>query len=906
MYIPLLYHSNYGFGGSSFENLFATLNKCNLKNCGIVDETLFGLPEFIKYAKKYNIKPIIGTRISTLLSPNEYHKLYLFIKDQHGYENLCQILTKQAFKELSLEFIKEHATGLVLLSNSIELLRKLGDAFREIYYLVLPYHTVLRNEFPPLAANEIFYVTKQEKILYKLMSVIKNYKYEHKKGIPNHLLTDQEFKRIFADYPQTIINSQKLSEICNFVPGHRSWVFPESKQNLYEIIEPKLKNLAANEKARIQFEYQIIKNTGFEPYFSLVYHLKEFALSKGIGMNVRGSAASSFILYVLGLSIINPIKYNLPFERFLNPQRIEPPDIDVDVEFSQRERLIQEIYKKFGNDYVAHISNINRFQSRARFRDTARAYGISPQELKNIRNHLGEKIFRDINNISKQIDNYPHYFSCHASGIIITPKPVNGFVPLYPSPAGQITHFDKDGIEMVGLVKMDILGVRGFPSLYLSREKIDFDDQNVYKFISENKTLGCFQIESPLVRQMLKRIKPKSLMDIANAIAIIRPGPAQGGMKEKFLKRLKKEEDIEYPHPKLKSALAETLGIPIYQEQILQISHDFANFSLSDGDMLRRAMTKERNSNWMKKLEDLFFNKAMQMQYSKKEIEIVWTRIKAFSSFGFNKAHSLTYATLAYLSAYQKFYEPLEFFCRVINNKGGYYPSVAYINEARRWGIRILPPDFNKSMADFINYNSSLITGLNEIKNLSITTIQRILKFRPFKNAQDFFYYVRPSIDEGVSLIKSGALDTFEQPWPGLYFHLLDSKSAQNNSPLIYENMPKFNDFNGNIKLNYQLETLGFLPQCHILETLYPHRPIKIADIKIGKKSTIIGTLITQRPILTKNHKLMSFLTIDDETGVLEVVVFPDKYKSNSIGPIMEIQGTLTDDSFSAENMQNL
>ena len=981
LYTPFLYHSNYGFGGSNFKTLFEYLNKYNLKSCGIIDQTFFGLPEFVKYAKNYNIKPIIGTRISLALSPlpqlslrgshlphviarseatkqsqknfktaptisRDCHALrarndkelypfeisatlYLFAKNRQGYVNLCHILTANAFKNIELDFIKEHSAGLVLVSSSVELLKKLSPAFTEKYYLLLPYHSILTKEFPTVAANEIFYVTKGEKNLYKLMCAIKDHKYEYKKGVPNHLFTNKEFNKIYTDYPQAIINNQKLSEICNFAPENRGWIFPKSKQNLYEIIKPKIKKLTRPERLRIQYECRIIKNTGFGPYFCLAYHLKEFALSKGIGMNVRGSAASSFILYVLGLSIANPLKYNLPFERFLNPQRSEPPDIDLDVEFNQRENLIQEIFKKFGEDYVAHISAINRFQRRARFRNTARAYGISSQELKNIKNHTGENLIKNIHNISEQIDDYPHYFSCHASGIVITPEPICNFVPLYPSPAGQITQFDKSGIEMVGMVKIDILGVRGFPSLYLSREKINFKDQKVYKFISEGKTLGCFQIESPMVRQFLKRNKPKTLMDIANAIAIIRPGPAQGGMKEKFLKRLKNEEKIEYPHPILKNALKHTLGIPIYQEQILQIAHDFAKFSLSDGDILRRAMTKDlrpsldgRGSNRTKKLEKLFFSKAKKSGYNKKEIENVWERIQSFSSFGFNKAHSITYATLAYLSAYQKFYNPSKFFCRLINNKGGYYPTYAYINEARRWGIKIIAPDVNKSDIGFSVINKTnntvraksrtcLITGLSEIKNLSFPTIKRILKFRPFKNGQDFFYRVQPSIDEGISLIKSGALDTFDHTWPELYFILLNSKLKNLPRPFakgrgVTEKIPYLQDFNQQTKFQEQLNTINFLPQCHIMEILYPERKIKIADLVVNKKTAITGTPIAQRTIRTKNNKLMSFLTIDDETGTLEIVIFPDKYKSNSVNSIMQIEGVIKDDSLIADKYTHL
>jgi DNA-directed DNA polymerase III PolC len=926
-YTPLLYHSNYGLGGSTFKSLFENLERHSFQNCGIVDDTFFGLPEFVTFSKNYNVKPIIGARILLPAphceNPTQFKKnlcqsrtgrnqskLYLFIKNQTGYKNLCQILTQQAFKELDLEFIKEHAEGLILLSNSVELLKALKSEFKELFYLLLPPpfippSAILRGgveeQFPPLAAYEIFYVTKQEKIIYTLMCTIKNQLYEHKRETPNHLLTNEKFNTIFADFPQAIRNNKRLSEMCHFIPENRGWVFPKAKKRLYQIIEPKMKTLTPVEKSRIHYEYQIIKNTGFEPYLSLVYHLKEFALSKGIGMNVRGSAASSFILYLLGLSIVNPLEYNLPFERFLNPQRCEPPDIDVDVEFNQRERLIQEIYREFGENYVAHISVINRFQKKARFRNTARAYGISPRELKSIEHHFGEKIIHNIHTLSQYIDNYPHYISCHPSGIVITPQPISTYVPLSPSPAGQITHFDKDGIGMVGLLKIDILGVRGFPSLFLSKESIDLQDSEVYHCMSENKTLGCFQIESPMVRQWLKRIKPQSLMDIANAIAIIRPGPARGGMKEKFLKRVKGEEEINYPHPRLESALRHTLGIPVYQEQILQIAHDFAHFSLSDADMLRRAMTKERDKNRMQELEKLFFSRAQEMNYSHREIETVWERIRSFSSFGFNKAHSITYATLAYLSAYQKFYDPQEFFCQVINNKGGYYPTCAYINEARRWGMRILPPDVNKSAIGFSLCNSLLITGLSEIKNLSLPTIQRILRYRPFIHAQEFFYSVRPSLDEGISLIKSGALDVFQKPWSELYFLLIDSKSSKQRISEFREKLPKFRDFNKTVKLQDQLKTLGFIPEYHILEHCAPHRSTKIVELKEGEKATITGLLIAQRITRTKNNTLMSFLTIDDETGTLEVVLFPHKYKPNSIGPIIEVEGMIKDDSFIAE-----
>ncbi len=914
MYFPLLYHSNYGLGGSDFITLFETLKAYQIPACGIVDDTFFGLNEFLKLAADYKIKPIIGARISIPIRSSAFSSVnkvnfYLFIKNKTGYINLCQILTHLAFRKLDTNFIKEHSSGLILTSNSLNIIDNLSSAFADIYFLLSPGVCFIPDKkIPIIGANEIFYVNPQDRIIYRLLSIIKKFKTEDGDTKISYLIKPDKFIKIYDANPEAVKNLFKIAEQCTYIPMAESWIFPETKQGLIEIIKPFYNRLTINEKRRVEFEYRIIRETGFEPYFVLIYELKEFAKEKGIGMNVRGSAASSFILYLLSLSIVNPLKYNLPFERFLNQKRNEPPDIDLDVEFNQREYLISEIYKKFGNDYVARISMINRFQTRSGFRDSARACGVAPAELKRIKDHFGEKLINQIMEFVKRIDGYPRYFASHPSGIVITPEPVFKYAPLYNSPLGPITHFDKDGIGIAGLVKIDILGVRGFPALYLKREGIDFNDNDIYKFISEGKTLGCFQIESPMVRQVLKKIKPKSLMDIANAIAIIRPGPARGGMKEKFLRRLGKKERIDYPHSDLKDILEETLGIPVYQEQILNMSNRFAGFNLEDADLLRRAMTKERDSNLMNNISDRFFNQAKKLGYTEKEIDKVWQRISAFSSFGFNKAHSITYATLAYLSAYQKFYNPLEFFCRLLNNEGGYYPLYAYINELRRWGIKLIGPDINRSEYGFSIKDGSLVVGLCRIRNLSHTTIKKILKFRPFHNPEQFYSLVKLDIEEGTNLIKSGAMDLFGKSWTELYFILLRSlyqnnrKKSAGQEVFIKEELSdkEFNDFNQQLKLQSQFNVLGFFPMMHILEFLHPERQIRISDIQSMQNQTRLTCLvIAKRTILTRTKKYMSFYTVDDETGHLEVIMF-EKPSEELIMPILQIKGYLKDDFFYA------
>lgn len=899
MYIPLLYHSNYGFGGSNFKILFETLKEYKIDTCGIVDSTLFGLNEFLRYAREYKIKPIIGSKI--LISSSSSGGTYVFIKNFTGYKNFCQILTRYSFKNLNLEFLREHAEGLVLVSNSIKLIEELSSSFSEIYFLLFPNSSILpQRRVPIIGANEIFYVHSNERLIYRLLSFIKKFKIEDTGKIPYYLVRPEKFRKFYTHYSEAIKNLFRLSRICDYNPAPAQWVFPKTERTLMEIIKAKYYNLNHKEKNRVAFEYRIIRRMGFEPYFVLIYELKEFAKEKGIRMNVRGSAASSFILYLLGISIVNPLKYNLPFERFLNQKRSEPPDIDVDVEYNQRGHLISEIYKKFGNDYVARISMINRFQTRARFRDTARAYGISPLELKNLEEHYGERLIEDITRLSINIDNYPHYFSCHPSGIVITPEPVFHYVPLYPSPQGAITQFDKDGISIAGLVKIDILGVRGFPELYLKKDEINFNDQVVYRCITEAKTIGCFQIESPMVRRVLKRIRPKNLMDIANAIAIIRPGPAQGGMKEKFLKRLNGEEAIDCINPGLNEILDETYGIPVYQEQILSMANRFAGFSLEDADLLRRAITRERNTDLINKIKDDFYKHALILGYTTKEIEEVWKRISAFSSFGFNKAHSVTYATLAYLAAYQKLYNPLEFFCRLLNNQGGYYPVYAYVNEVRRWGIKILKPNLYHSEYGFSIENGCLRTGFNMVKGLSLRTIEKIIKLRPFGSAMQFFRDVRLDIEEGRNLIKSGALDFFGLSRPELYFLLLKSSlyGHRQITTLGQQNFVKgerprayFSDFTQNQKLQQQLSVLNFIPARHILEFLYPKREIRIIDMKQKcNANQLIGLVISKRTILTRNNRFLSFFTLDDETGVLDTMLLPGQYRIETALPIITIK----------------
>lgn len=858
----------------------------------------------------------------------------MIVEDKTGYKNLCKIITRNCLNPLrysvlnpagclsgktssdkmDIDYIAENHAGLIFISpeeKQLDSLRTKGIPDKNLFIRLDPENLYKTSRFRPCATTEVLYLKKSDFGFYKVLEAIKNASYIRKaKEKSNYLLTLHELSSLFAHNIDAIRNTLEIGERCNFRLKRERYIFPKADYStLLKIVQSQQNRLDENVKQRLNYELQLIDKMDFSGLFLIAYTIGKFAREKDITINVRGSSNSSLVLHLMGLSVTNPLRFNLPFERFLNEVRSEPPDIDIDVEFHRRDEVMRFLFEEYGSQNTAQIATINHFRRRSSFRETCLAFGVSPGELKQIDLNRNEDLIKKIRNYASRIASLPNHVSVHIGGIVITPTRIDEFVPLCQSDKSIITHYDKDGIDYIGLVKLDILGVRGFPAIANLIHSPPAQDNTVFDLIGEGKTLGCFQIESPAMRSLLVRIKPRRIEDIAFSLALIRPGAADSGMKAEYLKQYEQDQIVRYFPDSILPLLEDTGGVPVYQEQILEIASAFAGFSLGEADKLRRAVSKQRSQETMNALRESFIKGAKQRAHSDEEIERVWQKISDFAGFGFNKAHSIAYGALAYLSAYTKKYNTTRFFASVISNHGGYYPTRAYVEEARRWGIKIRPPDVNLSQAAFKVLNGGIITGLAEIKNLSRRSISHIINHQPYPSLEQFFARVQPDIEEGVSLIKAGALDSFglhrSLQFLLLLTHFKNRRHASQYNIVEQENLLKSlsmaNKALGAPQLFAdQFETLNFSPNFHPLKIIKPDRNLFIIDLKEGIPATIWGMIIVWRILRTKQGKLMAFISIDDETGLIETALFPEVYRKskNIIGKFIGLTGYLKDYTF--------
>ena len=909
-YIPLHSHSSYTTGAFSIKEYLERAKILGFPAVALTDPLLFGAPEFFILAEQIGIKPILGAEIDSTI---------ILVENAAGYKNLSKIVTRNCLEQATLQFIADHSQGLIFISadnNNLRFLRSTGVPMADLFINVNPTSRYPTSYFSPAATNEVLYLEKSDHQFHSVVNAIRQASFvQNSHPGFNYLLKSSEMSALFNHIPEALENTCAIGQRCNFTLKKTRYHFPENDHRLLlELLQPTWNRLDRQMKQRLSYELKVIEKTSFAGLFIAAYRIGQFTREKAITINVRGSGIASLTLHLLGLSIINPLRFNLPFERFLNYARAEPPDIDIDVEFHRRDEVLDFLCGKYGKDKTAQIATINHFRLRSAFRSAALAFGISPEELKNIKLHNQERLLNKIREYADRLTSLPNHVSVHIGGVVITPSRIDEFAPLYQSDQGIITHYDKDGIDYIGLVKFDILGVRGLPTIAHLVHQVPDEATDVFELIGQGKTMGCFQIESPPMRSLLVKMKPKRIEDIALALALIRPGATNSGMKEQYLQHYMKGEPVDYFPASLRHILQDTGGVPVYQEQILEIAGIFAGFTLAQADELRRAMTKARGLERINALRDKFIEGAYARGHSNADVERVWGKIQDFANFGFNKAHSADYGTLAYLSAHAKKHTPVEFFASVLSNHGGYYATAAYVEEARRWGIKILPPDVNSSQAAFHPADGGIITGLAEIKNLSARTIRNIVDQRPFRSAAEFFDRARPDIEEGISLIKAGALDSFGLAPPAQFLLLLsylkNRKHAAQHKLVEQESLIRqlelaSRSYDTRQAFLDQYATLNLSPNFHPLKLLKPGRNFFINDIKENVPVSFWGNVIVRRVIESKNNKLMAFISLDDETGVVEAVLFPDVYRKykNLLGPILHLAGTHHDGTFIVERI---
>lgn len=998
-FVHLHTHSYYSLldGVPSPEELLIAAKRAGFKSLALTDHNgLYGAVEFYQKAVELNIKPIVGAQLTFA----EAHSLVLLVKDETGYQNLCELISRGRLQgghnrfELSFQELVNFTNGLICLSGGQKGIiykliahRKTDDALKQArflqnlfggdFYLEMQHFSAqdtlinirlrdmsIEHKIPLTASNDVHFIHSRDWYLRRTLHAIDANIVSEKvssAGNSEHFLKSAlQMQELFKSFPQAISNAAKIARSCQFdfklgKPVFPSVELPEGESSFsclwkksFDGATRRYQPLTKEVISRLEYELNIIHELGFAEYFLIVKNIVDHCHQNHIPCVGRGSAADSLVSYVLEITQVDPIRHNLYFERFLNPERSDPPDIDLDICWKSRDAVIDYVYETFGKERTAMICTFNTFQNRSAIRDVAKTFGLPEDEIAKITKHLPYRsieqveevvntlpelkelrynlnLYEDILRIARRIADFPRHLSIHPGGVIIAPERITHHTPLEVAGKGTIiAQYDMYSIEKLGLVKMDLLGVRSLTivteTLRAIREAkqsnrsgqaqktraalllknsadlspldlrtIPESDPQVTAYIRSGNTMGCFQLESPGMRGLLKKMKVENVDDVIAAVALIRPGASGSGMKDVYVKRRAGLETVKHIHPALAPALEDTYGVIIYQEQVLQVAHFVAGLSLSQADTLRRAMTKSRQQKEFMRIHQAFIQGALNKGLTQNQADTVWRFLSQFVGYGFNKAHSATYGTVAYQTAFLKYYFPLEYMCSVLNNQGGFYGHMAYTEEIRRMDIPLLPPDVNHSQQDFSCENSAIRSGLSPVAELTRSTIKRILAERAERSFSDFFDFMqrsRAGEKEARHLIKAGALESIHANAPHLLLlNQLYFKNKKKTTIARYlSNDVQLQPFNTFQKILNEMEILDFSVSAHPLflfkEQIRTFDCIHSDELEENKNKTVrfCGWLVTSRRIETSKNQYMKFLTLEDTHGLCETVLFPDTY----------------------------
>lgn len=963
MYLHLTTHSAYSLleGLPLPAELAQAAQASGMTVLGLTDHrTLTGSIEFVHACQEAEIQPILGLEIDL-----ETGRLPLLATSLEGWSNLCRLSSALALQEnpdvpCSLDLLAQYAGDLIALADDETIFGALKDIFPKRLYATLTDparglpRTKLAGQFglPLVASHPVYYLRPEQAALQRTLAAIRLVQ-PIAKLPPNaiappgaYFASAAEMEMRFAHFPKAIRATQEIAERCRFdlplgVPHMPVIPLPERKtasQVLRERAEAGAKKLygqiTAEIQARLDKEIEVIARMGYEPIFLIVEDILNFARQTGVPYSSRGSAASSLVAHCLGITSPDPLRLNLYFERFLNPARVTPPDIDTDLCSIRRESVIQHVFDQYGADRVAMVATINRFRPRSALGDVAKAHGLEPGKVREMVNRLPHsfwarfeernaegqavspfadlytsypaysKIFDEAESLLK----LPRHLSVHPGGVIVAPGPLTDLVPVTRSGSKGIviTQFDLEAVEALGLVKIDLLGIRGLtvigdvaefiqqgqPERYPTRlsvlDSTPQEDVATSDRLESGQTIGCFQIESPGMRATLREIHARTEDDLMAALALYRPGPLSGGLKDAFVRRYQGKEPVEHINPVLAPLLDETFGVILYQEQVLRIAHELAGFSLAEADLLRRAMSHFDPGKRMQELQRKFVEESQARSGVPAETgERIWEMMAAFAGYGFPKAHAASYAQIGWRSAWCKTHFPAEFMAAVLANWGGYYSQRVYLGEARRMGIPIRPPHVNHSGHNFtvrtINGTKTLFMGLDQVKGLTRRTIENIRGGRPFASLDDFLTRADPRPQEAWSLAKVGALEGLGKI-PAILRRLASGWQVGQMSLFSWGDTAG-EDWTLEEKVAAQQELLGISLEAHPLE-LAADRIAASGAIstleaagRIGQRVTVAGVRQTSHRSRTAKGEPMLFLTLEDLSGMLEVVFFPNAYR---------------------------
>ncbi len=983
----------------------------------------YGLVDFYKAAKDTGIKPLLGMqlRINGLIDEANKYDLIVIAKDDQGYKNILRLssavnlLTENGEKEniLTFEDLKKYLGHLILITPSnlhselkmlqtnnpkmgANYLRKLQDSLPSSSSMYLGvyadsgqqeyinYIRSLATQFnlPLTAVEDGQYLNGNEQFLRRTLQAIKtnthleNIEQLAKQAGSHYLKNSEELQVIYRkfDIEDALKNAEEIGKICTAeikfqdpqLPKFKQNKFPTSKEYLHALAQTGLAKRFNNQiptkyQERLDYELKVINEMGFDDYFLIVWDVMNFAHSVNITTGPgRGSAAGSLVSYALRITEVDPIEYDLLFERFLNPARQQMPDIDLDIPDNRRDEVIKYMFEKYGMNHAAQILTFGTLAAKQVLKDVCRVFGLNKVEtyrwLDAIPHSKGKitlaeayqkskelQLLVNTNELSKilfataeHLENLPRHYSIHAAGLVITDDSLAEIVGLQAGPLGiPVTQQTKLNVESLGLLKIDFLGLRNLTILgnivaALRADGIDIDpnhilldDQETLALFQRGDTDAVFQFESDGIKRVLEQLHPDSFEDIVAVNALYRPGPMNN--IDHFINRKHGKERVQYPDPSLKKILGTTYGVLVYQEQVMQTAQVLAGFSLGEADLLRRAMSK-KNADVIQRERGKFIEGAIKLGHKKETAEKVYDYIAQFANYGFNRSHAVAYSKIAFWLAYFKVHYPGAFYLALLNsNMGNRHKIAQYLTQAQEAGIKILPPDIENSKADFSLENGKILVGLKAIRGLRSDLLRQILEIkRPIKSMTDFLWKIDNNLlsaDAVGNLIKAG---TFDRLAPNRNELLKINKDLVESVKMAGSNLSLFETLEPKVeeekmptaaeKSAMEVEAMGFStginPIIAVQKYARKFNAKRLQVFESNEQGIAVGKLMKVKQITTKKGDNMAFAVFSDTSGEKDFTIFPqvwEKVGENlKIGEIYLLQVRTQSDRFNPNKIQFL
>lgn len=981
---------------ASVPELVQAAQKKSFQALALTDRNvMYGAIEFYKLCKQHHLKPIMGLTVDveSELTETASYPLVLLAENNQGFKNLLKIssaVQTKAENGLPLKWLRHYSQGLIaitpgldgeieqaLLNGQMDAAKKLIDSFgtmfgEKSFFLSLQNHQLEKEavlhkqllmlaeemKIPLVATNQVFYLKKEDMFAHECLLAIKNgdkLQDEHRQTLESdqfYLKTAPEMAEALADVPEALENTLLIADRCNvdielnktFLPTYPTEQNLPPEVYLEQLCKRGLTTRFANPGQeyldRLAYELSVIKRMKFSNYFLIVWDFMKYARDRGILTGPgRGSAAGSLVAYVLYITDVDPIKHNLLFERFLNPERISMPDIDIDFPDHRRDEVIEYVARKYGELHVAQIVTFGTLAAKAALRDVGRVFGLNTKELDyvsrlvpsrlgiNLRDALNESeglkrfvketpLNQRLYETALKLEGLPRHTSTHAAGVVISEKPLIELIPIQQGSNNIfLTQYSMEYLEELGLLKMDFLGLRNLSLIEtilssihrhtgkkLDIRTIPLDDHGTYELLARGETTGVFQLESEGMRKVLMRLKPSHFEDIVAVNALYRPGPMEN--IPLFIDRKHGRQVIDYLHPDLQPILENTYGVIVYQEQIIQIASTLAGFSLGEADLLRRAVGKKKKD-VLDQERYHFVQGALEKGYSESLANEIYDLIVRFANYGFNRSHAVAYSMIAYQLAYLKANYPEYFMAGLLTSAIGNDTKIAhYVIEAKQKGITILPPSINQSTYSFQVEQTGIRYSLAAIKGVGVAALKEIFSARKMKKFSDLYDFCIRVSSKAINrktlehLVHSGSFDEFGEDRAVLLASLdVATQHAQIFKPddtsqidLFEEELipkPKYvqvDPIGLEIKLAFEKEVLGFYLSDHPISVY--EKDLKrfgaqpLFQLKHNDKRAASGVYISsKKSIRTKKGQAMAFLTVSDSSGEMEAVAFPETYK---------------------------